>query len=319
MATLCPMKIMVKFRKTTIRDTIIYSFGKHRIRYSGDDDKMVLTKMAKKIAQLYAENQNVDAVLLGGSVSRGWQDEFSDIELLIFWKQPPTDEERKMTILELGGTILEFHPFEDEEWSETYTIQGVKLEISNFQTATIHRFLNATIQLFDTAPETQCIAAAIDHGLALSGEPVIADMKKQIETYPDELRQAMIAANIDFGGRWSNREALLHRRDWLMLYGVMADVETKIMSVLFGLNRQYVVHPGFKWQRKSLEGMTIKPEDIADRLESVFLGTPGDGVKELEAIIQELFDLIGREFPQSDLSDAKKQTERVRPRNHSQG
>lgn len=274
-----------------------------------------LKKKAERIAKLYAENPNVDAVLLGGSVSRGWQDAYSDIELLVFWKQAPKDEERKQPILESHGMIIDFHPLEEEEWSETYITQGIKLEISNFLTTSIHRFLNDTLRSFDTDPETQCITAAIDHGRALSGEDTIAEMKKQTATYPDGLISAMINANISFGSRWTNRAALLHRKDWLMLYRVMADVQTRIMSLLFALNREYVIHPGFKWQRKSIDEMAIKPSNISARLESVFLGKPQDAVREMEEIIQEVFDLIEEELPQLDVSDARKQTEQVRPRN----
>lgn len=277
-----------------------------------------LARLAEKAALIYAENPAVEAVLLGGSVSRGWQDGHSDIELLVFWKRPPADEDRMEPILKLNGKILDFHPYEDEEWSETYTADGIKLEISNFLTATIHEFIHKTVELFDTDPDTQCIAAGIVHGKALSGEGLIAEMKKQLAVYPDELRQAMMVANLEFGSRWHNREALLFRKDWLMLYKVFADVETKIMSLLFGLNRQYVIHPGFKWQRNSLEGMPIKPPNMAERMESVFLGKPEDAVKELEAISRELFELIGTEIPALDLEEVKEQVQRVRPRNENE-
>ncbi|WP_081986946.1 DUF4037 domain-containing protein [Planococcus sp. CAU13] len=275
--------------------------------------------MAERAALFYAENPEVEAVLLGGSVSRGWQDRYSDIELLVFWKLPPSDEDRMKPIEKLEGTILDFHPHEDEEWSETYTAQGIKLEISNFLTATIRDFIYKTVQLFDTNPDTQCIAAAIRHGRALSGESVIAEMKQQLETYPDELRRAMIKANLDLGSRWHNREALLFRKDWLMLYKLLADVETKIMSLLFGLNRQYVIHPGFKWQRNSLASMPMKPENMSARMESVFLRNPQDAVRELETIVQELFDLIEKELPELDLTAARKQSQRTRPSHEGAG
>ncbi|RLQ91490.1 DUF4037 domain-containing protein [Planomicrobium sp. Y74] len=273
--------------------------------------------LAEQLARLYAENPKVDGVLLGGSVSRGWQDRYSDIELLVFWNEPPADEERKTPINKSKGTVLDFHPYEDEEWSETYITEGVKLEISNFLTATIQRSITDTVELFDTNPETQCISAAIQYGSPLTGESLINGMKRRGHDYPDGLRRAVIRANVNFGSRWSNREALLYRKDLLMLHRVMADAETKIMSILFALNRQYIVHPGFKWQRNSLEGMAIKPENIEGRMESVFLGNPQDAIKILEEIIREVFILIGKEIPDMDLSEAIIQTGRVRPRNDS--
>jgi hypothetical protein len=39
----------------------------------------------------------------------------------------------------------------------------------------------------------------------------------------------------------------LLRKDWLMLYDVICEVQRNIFGVLFGLNKMYVHHPAFKW------------------------------------------------------------------------
>lgn len=53
-------------------------------------------------------------MLLGVSVSRNWYDQYSDIELFVFWKEPPTDEDRKTPIVRVEGDIIDFHPCEEE-------------------------------------------------------------------------------------------------------------------------------------------------------------------------------------------------------------
>jgi predicted nucleotidyltransferase len=45
---------------------------------------MKLKDIAIKMASIYQQNPKVKAVLLAGSVSRGWEDKYSDIELNIF-------------------------------------------------------------------------------------------------------------------------------------------------------------------------------------------------------------------------------------------
>lgn len=271
--------------------------------------------MALNIAKIYELNTKVEAVLLGGSVSRNWNDRFSDIELFIFWKEPPTDEDRKNPILNLEGDIIDFHPFEDEEWSETYITEGVKLEISNFLTDTINKVINDVVLTFDTDLDKQSIVATVNNGIPLCGEMIIKRMKEIVNKYPNELSVAMITENVHLGNRWNNREALLKRKDWLMLYKVMVDVQIKIMGILFGLNRQYVHHPAFKWQSNTLKSMTITPDNIVNRLESIFLEKPSTAIRELEAIIQELFELIRCEHPQIDLSTVIEKSLFVRPKN----
>ncbi|MEZ0482113.1 DUF4037 domain-containing protein [Planococcus sp. SSTMD024] len=275
---------------------------------------MELKKLAVWAAEQYAKIPVIEAVMLAGSVSRNWQDEFSDIELLIFWKQAPSDEERKQTIHQLGGKLLEFHPYEDQEWAETYTVNGVKFEISSFLTETIRQTIHQVTRELDVDPDKQCIAAAVQHGLALYGETTIEQVKKEVSHYPLELQEAVINHFSDFGSRWNNREALVHRKDWLMFYQVVVSVETNIMGLLFGLNRQFIPHPGFKWQRNSLALMDIKPDNCAARVEAVFFQEPSDAMKELETLIEETFKLIHQELPHIDLSEAARKASFVRPK-----
>jgi hypothetical protein len=271
--------------------------------------------LASDIANIYEQNPKVEAVLLGGSVSRNWQDDHSDIELFVFWEGAPTDEERKAPIIKLNGEIIDFHAYEDEEWSETYITQGVKLEISNFLTEKINKVISDVITSYDTDLDKQCIAATVYNGVTLSGDLVINSMKERVNKYPYELSEAMVKENIFLGNRWNNREALLERKDWLMLYKVMVDVQTNLMGVLFGLNRQFVHHPAFKWQKYTLSSMEITPKNITNRLESIFLEDPKDSVRELEVIIEEMYELIQRELPQIDLSLVLDKSLFLRPKN----
>ncbi|WP_026691348.1 DUF4037 domain-containing protein [Alteribacter aurantiacus] len=275
---------------------------------------MELRGLASKIGRLYEKNPKVEAVLLGGSVARGWEDDYSDIELFVLWKEGPTDEQRKAPIIESKGTMIDFHPYEDEEWSETYITQGVKLEISNFLTETIHNVLNDVIGSYDTDSDKQCIVATIDHGVALSGNSIIEKMKETVSVYPDELRAAMVNEHVVLGNRWNNREALLEREDWLMLYSVIVGVQANIMGVLFALNRQFVHHPAFKWQKQTLRSMVLTPENIEKRLESILLGHPTSSIKELEAIIEEVYDLVQRQLPQINLSAVLEKSLFLRPK-----
>ncbi|WP_172461149.1 DUF4037 domain-containing protein [Priestia endophytica] len=204
---------------------------------------MRLSLLAAEISNLYKKNPKVEAVLLGGSVSRNWHDEFSDIELPVLWKEDPIDKERKEPIHVLKGTIIEFHPYEKEEWSESYTTQGVKIEISNFLTQTVKNISYDVVKTFDTNLEKQCLVASIHDGIPIYGKDVVNNLKKTVEVYPKELSEAMIKENIDLGTRWQNREALLAREDWLMLYDVIVSAQVKVMGLLFGINRLYVHHP----------------------------------------------------------------------------
>ena len=51
-------------------------------------------RVAEELASYYARYQNVELAIVGGSVARGVSDGHSDIDFGVFWKAPPTDDER---------------------------------------------------------------------------------------------------------------------------------------------------------------------------------------------------------------------------------
>ncbi|PYZ97467.1 cytoplasmic protein [Alteribacter lacisalsi] len=259
---------------------------------------MNIKQKAAKAAACYNANPKVEAVILAGSVARGWDDRFSDIELNILWRETPSDEDRLSAVKELGGELLSFYPYEDEEWSETFKALGLKFEISSFLTITVEKVIREVVIEADACLEKQCLVASIHEGEALAGENAVKRLQMETSRYPAELERAMILNGLDLGTRWHNRGALLAREDWLMLYHVMTDVQQKVMQNLFALNRMYVHHPAFKWQRNSLEKMALKPELTAERMDRVLTADPEAGVKELESLFEEVRGLVIKAWPE---------------------
>ncbi|KEK26179.1 DUF4037 domain-containing protein [Bacillus gaemokensis] len=269
---------------------------------------MNLMQKAKEMVDIYKQNPKIDTILLAGSVSRNWQDEHSDIELHILWSTPPEDDDREAPIKDVCGTILSYHPYEEEEWSESYlTKDGIKLEISNFLSVTVESFISDVVDKYETDYDKQCIVASIHDGVSLYGEDKIRKLKDRVTEYPLELSKQMIAENLLLSNRWNNREALLKRKDWLMLCDVMCEVQKNVFGVLFGLNKMYVHHPAFKWMPFNIERMTIKPENLYERMTNILMGNPEDSVRDLEVLIEEVLILADTHIPELDLCEQKKQ------------
>jgi hypothetical protein len=258
-----------------------------------------LKQKALEIAQLYKQNPRVESILLAGSVSRNWQDEHSDIELHILWREPPTDQCRLDPIKEANGSILSYHPYEEEEWSESYlTTDGIKIEISSFLTVSVERFIEDVVINYETAYDKQCVAASFHYGESLYGEERIIELKKILIQYPVELSKAMILENLHLGNRWHNRQALLDRQDWLMLYSVICDIQMKLFGILFGLNNMYVHHPSFKWMKQSISQMSVKPDNLYERFTSILTGNPENSLKELTVLLMETAALVDDRYPE---------------------
>src|SRR5215207_2091231 len=78
--------------------------------------------LARQIVPNYAANPHVAAILLGGSTARGHADRYSDIELGVFWHQPPTDAERQATASAIRGDLVRLYPYDpaEEVWCDDY-------------------------------------------------------------------------------------------------------------------------------------------------------------------------------------------------------
>lgn len=274
---------------------------------------MKLNEKAIEVTKVYEENPKVSAVILAGSVSRGWQDRHSDIELHILWSEPPTDEDRMHVVHRVNGEIIGFHEYEEEEWAESYITGGIKLEISSFLYSTVDRVINEVVTGYDTSYDKQCLVAAVADGVVLYGDGVDQTLKAKASQYPEELAHKMILENLEFGSRWNNRRALLDREDWLMLYELICSIERKLSGVLFGLNHIYVHHPAFKWMKHSADLMDKKPVQLYERLSDILIGDVESSVAKLEVLIQEVYALVEAEYPELDIEQYKLTAGFVRP------
>jgi predicted nucleotidyltransferase len=70
--------------------------------------------LAKEIGASYASNQNAQVVMVAGSVGRGSTDRYSDIEVHVYYAEPPTEAERVAAVERCGGTLELLAQDEDE-------------------------------------------------------------------------------------------------------------------------------------------------------------------------------------------------------------
>ncbi|CAM3877218.1 cytoplasmic protein [Bacillus luti] len=268
---------------------------------------MGLKEKAIEMSEIYRGNPKVESIILAGSVARKLEDEHSDIELHILWSEPPADEDRRAPINSIEGTVLSYHPYEEEEWSETYlTTEGIKLDISNFLTVTVENVISEVVERYDINYEKQCIVSSVHDGVSLYGEEKVNELKERVVTYPEDLAKRMISENLWLSNRWHNREALLKRKDWLMLYDVICEVQRNIFGTLFGLNKMYVHHPAFKWMQYNVERMSIKPENLYERMANTLMEKPEYSVQELEMLIKEVLYLVEHHAPELNIAEQQK-------------
>jgi hypothetical protein len=260
--------------------------------------------LAQKVAPVYTENASVQLVEIGGSVARGWADRYSDIELGVFWREAPTEEERRTCIERAGGVLKEVWPYHPDKqvWSELYSIDGVDFDVSHMTSESMEQILVDVLEHHDPSILKQYVISAIVHALALIGAPLLAQWQGKAQTYPEELARAAIRANLGFSPAWI-REVSAARQDLLQLYESYSFAQKRIMTLLFALNRLY--HPGFKWIDRRIEALSLAPPALSLRFKQAWNSEPVTGTQLLHALIEETFTLIDVHMPEVDTRQAR--------------
>jgi predicted nucleotidyltransferase len=266
---------------------------------------------AQPLASIYAANPHVAAVLLGGSTARGHADRYSDIEVGVFWHQPPTDTDRQTAANAINGDLVRLYLYDpgEEVWCDDYMLgrhhpdqpkSGVLVEVVHYTTDFLNRTFDAVLQDYNPDALKQLLIAGVVDGVPLYHGELVQHWKDRVAMYPDGLALAVIQqhAIIDHFWRW---EMWLARSTNLMqLYHSYVQVQHQLLHVLLGLNRVYYF--GFKWIDVVAERLRYKPDDLVRRLSRVYQVAPDQGAHELTALVEETYTFVEQQFPQVDVA-----------------
>jgi hypothetical protein len=256
--------------------------------------------LAKKIGAAYAANDNAEVVMVAGSVGRGSADRYSDIEVDVYYAEPPTEAERVAAVERCGGTV-ELLAQDEDEWEEQMSIGGFHAHTSTFLVATMERYLREVVDHCALAPEAQTRLFSLQHGITLTGDDQVERWRAKAAAYPDRLQRAMLKANLRFGRFARAAEMLAARDDLLALYEIFVETGRHLLGALLGLNRIYLPAPGYlKSMDETIGLLAVKPADLSGRLKRSFRIEPTAAVRELEALIVETLALVEKHVPGFD-------------------
>ncbi len=268
--------------------------------------------LARAIAPAYTMNSKVAAVVLSGSAARGTADRYSDIELGVFWHEPPNEDEREAAYHAAGGTgwtPYSFNVLGLQEWSDEFLVHGVKLDLIHHTVANTDRLIVDVLVRYDTFPPKQHLLSALQHAIPLAGTALLDAWQVRLNHYPDELARGMVRKHLSFGPKlWL--EMLAVRRDMLPLYEVFCKVERVLLAVLLGLNRVYL--PGDKWVDQTVTQLHYAPPQFVSRLTSAFHLEPLAGVQVMNDLVEEVIVLVETYMSEIDTSPTRQRIEKRR-------
>ena len=265
---------------------------------------------AEQVADAYAGNPAVAAVLLGGSAARGHADRYSDVELFVVWREPPTETDRAAAIAAAGGDLVTLYPVEDIErgplWQDAWKVgrlgdepfTGVEVDGSHLLVGTVEHVLRDVVDLFDPDPTKQVAVGGILHSIPLHGGTLIANWQERAARYPDGLRVAVVKAHAQIEFLW-RLDAYVARDNPVAGYQLLSAAYEELLHVLLGLNRTY--YTGFKSLAAVVQDLSIAPHDLLERIRASYPLQAGTSKAMLTALVEETHDLVEQQLPQIDV------------------
>jgi hypothetical protein len=286
--------------------------------------------LAQQIGHAYAASDNVRAVMMGGSVSRGLADRYSDLEIGVFWAEPPPDDERMAAIERLGGRLFGPRSFPayttDPEWvvSEHFHIDEVTIDgrryagtsninTQHFTVGGMERCLADVVERYDTAAEKHELLSAVQHGVPPYGADLLARWQAKAAGYPGQLARRVIREHLWFGPAYVP-ECFAGRGDGgdvLVLYRHFLVTAQCILQILAALNRVYCPSPEHKWMDWLIGQFRIGPHDLSRRIKLVFRVEPRDGGRELRRLVHETLALVDEHLPEVNVPRPEDERPRV--------
>jgi Nucleotidyltransferase domain len=259
-----------------------------------------LRALAGRVADVVVEEMAPRSVLLTGSAATGEADFYSDIDLIVYCDELPTEERIGTAIERVGGQDRRhIYPRTDDEHGESFELGRIQCQLAFVTVRCADGEVERVLAGEELESPLQKAVEGIVDGSPLHGPELIERWRERVADYPDSLRRAMIERHWRFFPLWyvdgqvAERDALLWRQE------ILVDAAFDLLAVLAALNRLYFTRFQLKRMRKLVGRMRLAPPDLANRLERLFESE--DAAHELERLVAETQALVAAELPDLEL------------------
>lgn len=237
------------------------------------------------------------AMAVGGSVSRGQADAFSDLELLCFWDIFPDVDTRQKLVDSIGADLI--FPIDDDQNEDNLILKDIQIDILHNTVDYYDNMIEDAWEFHLADYQTLGFLDTITYTYPLFGEDILNAWKEKTEIYPRELAINVIFDNL-VKLHNGNIELYIQRDNPTEYYAQMVSIQRKLFNILSAINKSYA--GGYKWMYSELEAMKIAPVNVSIRFKEMFTINKFEAVEDLYALVFETLILVKQQFPEVDFS-----------------
>lgn len=272
-----------------------------------NDQSQYLLKLAKRNVKAYVANSKAKAAMVTGSVAERLCDQYSDIDMSLYYEELPSEKELQLARQQNQGSerlwIIGDHS--DGGFAEAYSVYGVECQFGHVTIKQWEKDISTVLEQHDVKSPMMKAMSGTLICIPLSGEKMIQQWKNRIANYPDALTQAMVKHYLHFFPLWGLQKHLAGRDATLFYYQILIESAQNLLGVLSGLNRLYYSTFQFKRMGHFVEQMSVAPTNLTARLERLFCADPQVAASQLKKLVQETLDLVDTHMPQVNTSSAR--------------
>ena len=265
-----------------------------------------LRELAQRLVALEVEHARPAAALLTGSVSTGEADEYSDIDLILYFEGAIPDDAAIDAVRDAvgGGDPTPIGPRSDDAYAIQFPVDGVQVQLAHETLASAKADIAKVIDELEVDTPLQKALEGLQSGIPLYGAETIERLRTRA-AYSEAVQRAMIETFWRFYPLWYVADQLERRDAIVWRYEVMAQSAYNLLGVLAGLNRVWFTTFQLKRTRKLADSFELAPPRLADRLEALFDPDAKSAVAELERLVGETRELVRERFPDLELPLAR--------------
>ena len=268
-----------------------------------------LVALARRVVQPYTQLPTCRAAMVTGSAAKGLSDNYSDLDLTIYYDaELPREDELTL--------IRQQHGAADRKWllgdraeggfAEAYDLHGIEVQIGHTTLANWEADIDKVLVALDCDSPLQKAMEGTLACQALYGEAYIQQWQARLAVYPPALAEAMVKKHLAFFPIWGLEPHFRTRNATIWYYQTLVEAAQNLVGVLAGLNHLYFTTFQFKRMGRFFQQMAIAPSNLAVRMERLFNSDQPAALAEVEALVAETVTLVETYMPTIDTTRAKR-------------
>ncbi len=275
-------------------------------------DSVWRIEFAKEVIRPYVEQPGIKMIVLSGSPPKGLSDQYSDLDLIVFWDAIDGDW---LEAEPLSGIECDRRYFrkmgEADLYLEGYYFGNLKVDFGHSTLADWKDTVDGVLERHEFDADTFDAIAGFRTSLPLVGEELALDWKRRLEEYPDEIRTKVVGQHMRMFVPGYLLNQALKRGDVLAYYDGLCLMFKNMLNILAGLNRVYMSTGEPRWIEYYLGLMPIRPENAWERMRTALESDGETAVEILEELTEDILGLVATHMP--EVADRVERIRTMRP------